>query len=450
MIVIAGSGLSPYDLSSLPMGRWGGPDGPFDLVVADRNYDTAENREFMETNLISMGGESLQEGQNFFFGSILDCRKRIGERRRADPEAKILYIVTGGALFFSGTTGLISYLEKEVVGFDQEREVKIIAGESSLDRIANRFRIDLRDLDYLSLHGRDRLDLDHFLKRRFTLILCDARTPAHLYWALRWFSPEALRITLFSRLGYRDEKVHSVTVRELSGMVPPEPFVILIERLLIPEDPPVLSQENLKSDGGMITKPGKRARILSTLQLEAGMLLWDIGAGSGSVGIEAALKSRVFPVFFEKDPRRAEHIQENLERYQVVGARLVTGDAGDFLFSSEDDGRSAFQFPDTPEALSGSRPNRIFLGGGGSSLAGRLPDILTHLEPGGRMVAAYVVLNHLAKAMGTLEGAKIPFHVIEVSETEYRSGSMMLGESSRPLYLLVVDRLPEGKTDSES
>jgi precorrin-6B C5,15-methyltransferase / cobalt-precorrin-6B C5,C15-methyltransferase len=136
---------------------------------------------------------------------------------------------------------------------------------------------------------------------------------------------------------------------------------------------PGLPDDAFASDG-QLTKRDLRAAALARLAPQPGELLWDVGAGAGSVGIEW---SRHHPacraVAVEKDPERADRIEANARRLGVPALRVVRGSA--------------------PEALADlPRPDAVFVGGGVSG-HGVLAACWTALRPGGRLVVHAVTLE---------------------------------------------------------
>lgn len=127
---------------------------------------------------------------------------------------------------------------------------------------------------------------------------------------------------------------------------------------------------------GMITKPEVRSVVLGRLDLPDRGVLWDVGAGSGSVAVEAALAApglRVVAV--EKDPAAAEAVVANAAALGAV-VEVVTGAA--------------------PEALAGlPRPDRVFVGGGGLAV---LDAALAAAAPGARVVATYAAADRALAA----------------------------------------------------
>ena len=128
----------------------------------------------------------------------------------------------------------------------------------------------------------------------------------------------------------------------------------------------------------MITPPEVRAIVLSKLRLPASGVLWDLGAGSGSVGIEAAELAPELKVHsVEKNPERFAELAENIRR---SGGNAVTAHSAD-----------AESLLDTLPA-----PDRVFIGGGGDALPALLERSFERLHPGGRLVATAVLVESAA------------------------------------------------------
>jgi precorrin-6Y C5,15-methyltransferase (decarboxylating) len=138
--------------------------------------------------------------------------------------------------------------------------------------------------------------------------------------------------------------------------------------------------DDLFAHDGQITKREIRAATLSALAPRRGETLWDIGAGSGSVGIEWMLADAANrAVAIEAEPARAARIAANSAGLGVPDLVVVTGRA--------------------PAALEGlPRPDAIFVGGGGSDPA-VLDAAWSALGPGGRIVVAAVTLEAQAEVI---------------------------------------------------
>jgi precorrin-6Y C5,15-methyltransferase (decarboxylating) len=208
-----------------------------------------------------------------------------------------------------------------------------------------------------------------------------------------------------SRLGSPDETVRELTLEELAdGHFEPLSVVILIGPGALPlvgwsaaraagaggPSGRVLawgrSDAAYEHRGGMITKAETRAVILAKLALPERGVLWDVGSGSGSVAVECALLSPGLTVFaIERDPASTERITANAAR-AGVGVHVIVGEA-----------------PEAFETL--PVPDRIFVGGGGSTV---LSAALSRLAAGGHAVASFAAMDR------ALEAARVLGHLVQV------------------------------------
>jgi precorrin-6Y C5,15-methyltransferase (decarboxylating) len=136
---------------------------------------------------------------------------------------------------------------------------------------------------------------------------------------------------------------------------------------------------------GLITKQEVRAVSLARLQLRADSVVWDIGAGSGSVGLEAARLCPQGHVFA---------IEKNEDDYAIAGQNHAAfGVANYSLFHGK-----------APEGLdTWPDPDSVFVGGSGGELAGLITSVLRRLRPNGTLVMNFVTLENLATATAALQ-----------------------------------------------
>ena len=127
---------------------------------------------------------------------------------------------------------------------------------------------------------------------------------------------------------------------------------------------------------GQITKREIRAISIYSLGLRTDDIVWDIGAGTGSISIEAALiahRGRVFSV--ERDLANIDLLEMNIQKFGSDNIEIVAGDA--------------------PEALRNlPTPDAVFIGGSGGRLRDILQEVMLHLKPEGKIVANFAILDH--------------------------------------------------------
>ena len=126
---------------------------------------------------------------------------------------------------------------------------------------------------------------------------------------------------------------------------------------------------------GQITKSEARAVSLYNLGLRPDSIVWDIGAGTGSVAVEAAYIAGTGHVYaIDRDAASAHLLQANVDRYGAGRVSVVIGSAPAALL-------------DLPD------PDSVFIGGGGANVLSILETITRRLHPGGRVVANFAVME---------------------------------------------------------
>lgn len=209
-------------------------------------------------------------------------------------------------------------------------------------------------------------------------------------------APE-IRMFVCERLGYDDERITGGTPSEIAANSFAEPNVVILMRsqesgpgrngpgdeavpFTLPPGPVFgLTEDEIIHSRGLITKDEVRAVALHKLRLPQQGVFWDIGAGSGSVSLEAAGMHPGLKVFMiERNREQLTHIRANISAFGLHRISVITGEAPEVL-------------KDLPP------PDRVFIGGSG----GRFPEIMDRIME--KMKAGIIVLN--AISLETLNGA---------------------------------------------
>lgn len=209
------------------------------------------------------------------------------------------------------------------------------------------------------------------------------------------------KLSVACRLLLDDEAIFAgLSPAEAAGMSFPQPNVVLVERA--PETPrPSFGLDDLDyiqraPEKGLITKQEARALSLAKLRLKPDSLVWDIGAGSGSVGLECARLAPHGHVWaIEKNEGDAANARANAAQFRVGNYTLVEGKAPAQLDS----------WPD---------PDAVFIGGSGGELGELIQLILARLKPGGRLVMNFVTLENLSTATTALEASGAAWDVVQL------------------------------------
>jgi precorrin-6Y C5,15-methyltransferase (decarboxylating) len=260
------------------------------------------------------------------------------------------------------------------------REMVVVPAPSAFSLSAARLGWSLPQCVLLSLHGRN-LDLirPHLQPgARIIALTSDGDGPAAMARLLTQSGFGGSRLTILEALGGPCERIQSTTAAgyPFGAVEALNTLAIEVEAApnarILPRAPGLA--EDLFEHDGQITKREVRAVTLSSLQPRRGELLWDIGAGSGSVAIEWMLVDpSMRAVAIEQRADRAARIRRNAAAFGVPGLEIIEGSA--------------------PAALAAlAPPDAIFIGGGASE-AGVFDVAARALRPGGRLVVNAVTLD---------------------------------------------------------
>lgn len=327
-------------------------------------------------------------------------------RAAAEGGRQVVVLASGDPLLF----GIGATLMREL-GRDR---VKVVPAASSVQLAFAAAGQPWHDATILSAHGRPLAEIvaPAMAAAKLAILTDDVSTPAAVAAALEAAGMEDCPAVVCERLGGRHERVVRTTLHALRG----EDFDRLNILLLFREPADVRlrfgrSDGEFESARGQITKAEVRAVTLSKLRLPTQGVLWDVGAGSGALAIEAAaLMPRGTVYAVEKDPEQLACLERNVAKHAAGNVRIIAGEA--------------------PEALGAlPRPDAIFLGGNG----GRLSDLLEVLPR--PFVTNLAMLEHVGLVLQRFPNAE----VVQLGVAR----SQPIGEGHRlaalnPVYVMTV------------
>ena len=288
---------------------------------------------------------------------------------RGEP---VCVLASGDPMFFGVGASLARQLPSN--------EMLILPASSSCSLAAARMGWPLQDVVTLSVVARPvaALNAQLFSGIRLLVLSNDGQSPAAIAALLRerGFGPS--RLSVLEHLGGEAERRIDGIANDWTDPQVADLNLIAIECIAESTTPRLsrlagLPDSAFKHDG-QLTKRDVRAITLARLAPVPGELLWDVGAGSGSIGIEwmrAHPSCRALAI--EADEGRQHLIEHNRDALGVPGLQLIRGSA--------------------PQALDGlERPNAIFIGGG-VTRDGVLDTCWARLKPGGRLIANAVTLQ---------------------------------------------------------
>ena len=404
-VTIIGMGLTPQDL-------------------------TAEHLKIIEEADILIGGKRLLD----YFEQCSAQKKTIDKNvegvidfvKNHMVSRSIVVLASGDPLFFGIGARLVKAIGAE--------NVVIYPNISSVSAAFARIKEPWNNVRVVSLHGRNNESVlfKALEKENVVAVFTDPKNnPARL--AQRLIEEDFInfKVCVLESLGTTAERFDWYSLDRAAGMLFSEPNLVILKR----------GSEDLKGlkglhlglpdnyyhhQQGLITKSEIRAITLSKLRLLKDHVLWDLGAGSGSISIEASLlvpSGKVFAI--EKSPERIEQIEINKSRFGVKNLEILHAVL--------------------PEGLEGlPRPDRIFIGGGGRDLENIINAAVTFLKPDGLVVVNTVLMQNIQTATEALRA--LDFKTSKVQVQISRSQHMPWGdrlEAQNPVWIVTGMRKSE-------
>lgn len=383
---------------------------------------TAAQLEIIQSAGILVGGQrhldrfkDLSMEKRAISGKVAEIIDYIRKHR---SDRRIVVLASGDPLFYGIGVQIVQEL-----GCDQ---VTVLPNITSIAAAFARIGEPWNDAKVISLHGRDRkFDVLAALKRKAAVaVLTDqVQSPR---WLAKWLMGKGLRcakMAVFEKLGSTEEAFRWYSLDQAAGRSFAQPNVVLLKPVRDVGEADLLalgmSDDAYCHENGLITKSEVRAVTLAKLQLRPGLTLWDLGAGSGAVGIEASVllgSGRIIAV--EQNAGRVAQIRQNARRYGVYNHEVIQA-----------------KLPDGLELL--PAPDRIFIGGGGRNLAPIIQSATRRLEPDGVLVVNTVLMDNLTQALDVMEAKGLTVEVVQmhVSKSKEMPWSRRL-EAHNPVWIV--------------
>lgn len=351
------------------------------------------------------------------------CTENRAAAYRPDEVAELLQ--TSGAenavLVYSGDTGFYSgassMMEKlEALGV----RARVLPGLSSIQLLAAALGRPWQGWNLVSAHGRTCDPVAECMQGRPTFFLTGgSEDPATLCAQLAAEGFGDVQGVVGQCLGTPEEKIFRGSVKELAAGRFNSLSVLLVEAAeVLPRRAPGLPDEAFERGDVPMTKQEVRAAVLAKLAVRPEDILWDVGAGTGSVSVELALaapRGRVYAV--ECRPEGCALIKANREKFRTRNLVLVEGLA--------------------PAALSDlPAPDAVFIGGSKGSLAA-IVDAALDKNPDARICVSAIALETLSAAVAALtaKGRTVQVSQIAVSRAK-AMGGLHLMMAQNPIYLI--------------
>lgn len=346
----------------------------------------------------------------------------IKEHEELEP---ISVLMSGDVGFFSGAKKLAAMIEEET-----DYQAELIPGISSLQYFCSRVKTSWEDAKVVSLHGKDANFIGEIRTHEKTFLLTDSqKTPAYICRMLTAAGLGTIEAAVGERLSYEEERITKGTVAQLKDQSFDPLSVVLVWNTILKNDLPVthgLSDDAFIRGKVPMTKEEVRSITVSKLRLREDDVIYDVGAGTGSVSIEIALQARKGSVYaIETNPEAVELIEENKAALGADHLHVIQGMA--------------------PEAMEGlPAPDKAFIGGS----KGNMNEIIAMLlkkNPYVRIVVNIIALESVNDTLQAFEDYQLSdMEIVQVSVArakELGSYHMMMGQN--PVFVIAGQRKQE-------
>lgn len=374
-VVIIGMGMSPDDLTAAHLCLIGAAD----LLVGGRRHLSLFKDRVPETHEVTA-----------------DLTNLVALIQGRPPGKRIVVLASGDPLYYGIGAYLVRSLGRE--------NVRIYPNITSVAAAFARMGEPWQDVRVVSLHGRrqeDQLRQALRTEDRIAVFTDPTCTPQWVSNFLKQDHVRDFQIGVFEHMGSAGEQVSWHTTQSIADKDFNTPNMVVLKRLRETHcTAPVLHlgmpESAYDHERGLITKAEVRAVSLARLSLMPRQILWDLGAGSGAVSIEASLLmpgGQIWAV--EKDPARVEQIRTNRDRFGITNLEVVESVLP----------RGLSTLPD---------PDRVFIGGSGATLAETIEIVCRRLPAAGVLVVNTVLMDSLHDTLRRLRSNGLETDVVQI------------------------------------
>lgn len=382
---------------------------------------TVEARKAIENCQALVGASRmLQIAENFDFGQeptqfVSYKAEEIREWITQAKEEKIAILLSGDVGFYSGAKKLL----KELEGF----HVQLLPGISSVVYFCSKLQIPWEDVCLSSLHGRDCNAIQLINRNSKTFFLMSgAKGLQELCEKLNYYGMGHVVLHIGQRLSYPDEIIFSEQASMIRNLERDDLLVVLAENAQAKDYACIsLEDDAFIRDKVPMTKQEVRTLTVGKLGLTKDAIVYDIGAGSGSVSIEIALQSPNIKVYaIEKEMLACELMKKNKQKFAADNMEIINGTA-----------------PEQLDKL--PAPTHVFIGGSSGNLKSILDNVYQKNKDA-KVVLNTVSLDTLNEILNLAnEHTNWELDVTQIQASKAKQmGRYQLMMGQNPVYILSI------------
>lgn len=362
-----------------------------------------------------------------------DLQRIINEIKILMNNKTVVILASGDPLFYGIGSMVIRSIGAE--------KIRVYPNITTVAAAFSRIKESWHDAGVVSLHGRsDENSLLDMLnsKEKIAVFTDPIKNPSWIASLLMSHQIADMDMCVMEHLGFESERIGWYPLQDVASMSFMTPNIVILKRHEMgigkkeksDSKLPIyigMPEESFDHEKGLITKSEIRAVSISKLCLDrTDYVLWDLGAGSGSISIESAILLKNGQIFaVEKNPERICHIENNKRKFGIHNLEIIHAKL--------------------PEGMKGIPiPDRIFIGGGGRELKDILGVAMTYLKPGGVIVVNTVLLQNMNTSFNELKSGGFVTDLVQIQVS--RCHEMPWGdrlESHNPVWIITGQKPTE-------
>ena len=322
-------------------------------------------------------------------------------------------LLSGDVGFSSGAKGLL----QELVDFD----VELVPGISSVVYFCSRLGLSWEQMCIASAHGKNINLIQRIQRHKYCFFLMNGgKSLKQLCEKLEYYHMENVTMYVGERLSYPDERIIKGCVQEIKQMEFGSLLVLVVlnEKAADWTTVSLPDSEFIRSKVPM-TKQEIRAVSIGKLRITHDAVVYDVGAGTGSVSVEMALCSPDIVVYaIEKNPDALSLLEQNRQKFAADNMVIIPGTAPENMV-------------DLPA------PTHVFIGGSSGNMRSILRCVFEK-NPECRVVVNIIALNSMAEIMQILEdNGDLEYDIVQLqSSYSKKAGSYQLMMANNPVYVI--------------
>lgn len=321
----------------------------------------------------------------------------------------------------SGDIGFYSIADTLKQRINKNIDLKFLCGISSIQYFCSKIKIPWHNMAIVSLHGREENLISIVKKNLKTFVLTGGSNSAeYILDQLYKNNMTQLELYIGENLSYDNEKITNAKITDLKQNIYSSLCVIVIINPLANNTETGISDLNFIRGNVPMTKEEVRAVSISKLQLSQNHIVYDIGAGTGSVSIECAMHSKLVYAI-EENLEAIELIKLNKEKFNIDNLKIIEGKAPDIL-----------------EKL--PPPDRVFIGGTNGNMKGILEAVIKK-NTKVKITINAIILETVNETINYLEQLGYnDINIVQISVSKARKiarGNMFIAQN--PVFIITTN-----------